>query len=73
MNKSNTKKVADVELVKLATKKYKEFDQNMSKTIRFFLSQDISKGDLSRILTAATNKTVIYQWIRNVSLTPLKK
>lgn len=72
MNK-NVKKQADPKLAELAKIKYAEFDKNMAKTIRFFIAKKIDFGDISRALTAGTKKPVIYQWIRNVSLTPLKK
>ena len=70
-NQKSNKKV-DQKLIDLASKKYKEFDQNMSKTIRFFLQKDLTKSEISKILTEGTNKKVIYQWIRNVSLLEIK-
>ena len=72
MNK-NAKKVASAKIVREAKELYAKFDEVMAPTIRALLAKNYSKGDISRALTQATNKVVIYQWIRNVSLTPLKK
>lgn len=73
MKNAKSIKVADPKLVDLAKSKYAEFGQNMAQTIRFFLAKGIDKAEIARALTAGTKKRVIYQWVRNVSLSPIKK
>ena len=72
MSKQNAKKVAAPKNVELAKIKYAEFGQNMAQTIRFFLAKGVDKAEISRALTEGTKKRVIYQWVRNVSIAPIK-
>jgi len=60
----NTKKTAP----KLSSNLVKELEAfaSTSGKIRFLASQNISRGDISRILG------IKYQWVRNVLITPLK-
>ena len=41
--------------------------------VRYLLATGMSRGDISRYLTATEGREVRYQWIRNIELTPLKK
>lgn len=43
----------------------------VSARIRYLASQDMSRGDISRLLTTFEGKEVRYQWVRNVLITPV--
>lgn len=61
---SNTKKSVPT-VSKEIRSELDSLTQTASK-IRFLLSKNYSRGDVSRILG------IRYQWVRNVSITPLK-
>ena len=47
--------------------------ETMSARIKYLDSQKMARGDISRFLTEVTGQKVIYQWVRNVLITPVKK
>lgn len=73
MSNVTQKKVANTSLItKDERVKYDSLTSVASK-IRFLLSLNKSKGDISRYMSEVEGKEVRYQWVRNVSITPIKK
>ena len=73
MSNVTVKKEANKELIN--TTEMKKYDSltSIAAKIRYLLSLNKSKGDISRFMTDKEGKLVRYQWVRNVSLTPIKK
>lgn len=44
----------------------------ISSKVRYLASLKMSRGDISRVLTASEGRLIRYQWVRNVLITPLK-
>jgi hypothetical protein len=73
MTAVTTKKIADKSLLaKDELAKYEALTSIAAK-VRFMLSLNKSRGDISRFMTEKEGKLVRYQWVRNIELTPLKK
>lgn len=73
MSNVTQKKVADKSLItKEELVKYDALTSVAAK-VRFLLSLNKSRGDISRFMTEKEGKLIRYQWVRNIELTPLKK
>lgn len=46
---------------------------NVSQTIRFLSSSGLSRGDIVRYFEQHLNRSIRYQHVRNVLITPVKK
>jgi hypothetical protein len=45
---------------------------NVSQTIRFLHSQNLSRGDIVRYFETYLGRTIRYQHVRNILITPIK-
>lgn len=73
MTNVTQKKIADKSLIsKDELVKYESMTSVASK-VRYLLSLNKSRGDISRFMTDKEGKLIRYQWVRNIELTPLKK
>lgn len=70
---ANTKKVVEKTFITNdELDKYKELTSIAAK-VRYLLSLNKSRGDISRFMSKQEGKYIRYQWVRNIALQPLKK
>lgn len=74
MSKSETTVAVATSVKKTAPAKVEmPTNLNVSNTIRFLYSTGLSRGDIVRYFETHIGRTIRYQHVRNVLITPVKK